>query len=478
MLLLGGVLLRFGWTSAVPPGPAAKVSADAASPLAVDKSGPKAGEGRSASSPPAVPASQPKFASAPVVQRPSLTARPLPPAFERPRFVPPSAGPAVAAEPELSPGQLDYDRYYIEIGGHRAHPTRLLGRFKDGTTAAQRGETLAPHELRVQPTDGRLPGVDVLESTHGLSAAIADTAEARQRGEAVAGRIRQLLDSGRFDYVEPDYLLEAARVPADEAFASGKLWGLANRGQSGGVAGVDVDAVRAWDITTGDPAVIVAVLDTGIRMTHQDLAGQLWTNPGEIPGNGIDDDAAGFVDDVHGMNAITDGGDPTDDAGHGTYVAGTIAASGDGGGPMVGVAWRTQIMACKFLNARGTGAVSDAIKGLNFAIRHGARIVNASFGGGDASEAFLEALQRARSARILFVASAGNDGSDNDRFPSFPACYPVDNVVAVAALDRSGALAPFSNHGIATVPLAAPGVEVLSCLHRSDNDYASWAGTS
>jgi subtilisin family serine protease len=225
---------------------------------------------------------------------------------------------------------------------------------------------------------------------------------------------------------------------------------------------VDIGAEAAWDITTGDRGVIVAVIDTGIRTTHQDLAGQLWRNAGEVPANGIDDDANGYVDDVHGINASAETGDPTDDNGHGTHVAGTIGAMANGGGPHVGVAWQVQIMACKSFNSAGSAATSDGLKCLNYAIRNGARIINASWGGRSRSQATCDAIAAARDAGILFVASAGNDGRDNDSVPHYPSGFDLENVISVAALDRTGNLASYSNQGRESVHLAAPGTEIVS----------------
>ena len=154
--------------------------------------------------------------------------------------------------------------------------------------------------------------------------------------------------SGLFEYVEPDYIGHAYLAPTDQAFVNGTLWGLRNLGLNGGKRGADISATNAWEITTGSTNVIVAVIDTGIRYTHNDLFTQMWHNPGETPGNMKDDDGNGFVDDVFGINAITGSGDPFDDNNHGSHVAGTIGAAANNGNPHVGVAWKVQLMACKF----------------------------------------------------------------------------------------------------------------------------------
>lgn len=362
--------------------------------------------------------------------------------------------------------------------GIPAHPTHLLVRFKAGTAEADRQTAVQTQGLTVIHTDPLLPGFAVLDTTNSVSLAQTTEAEAQQRGEALARQITALMASGRFDYVEPDYIVQINLAPTDDAFVDGRLWGLENTGQDDGTPRVDIDAGPAWEITTGDTNVIVAIVDTGIRYTHQDLAAQMWHNPGEIPGNGIDDDADGLVDDVYGMDAINDSGDPADQNGHGSHVAGTIGAQANGGGPHVGVAWHVQLMACRFLSAQGGGTMSDAIKCISFAIRKGARVISASWGSKGRSEALQDSIAQARAAGILFVAAAGNDGVNTDVTPYYPCGYDLDNVVSVAALDRTGSLAGFSNYGQNSVDLAAPGVSIFSCIKDADDAYRYLDGTS
>lgn len=362
------------------------------------------------------------------------------------------------------------------VRGHEAHPTRVLVRFKEGATDSEREASLAALHLRIVQRDPLTSGAAVLDTTE-TRAVGAEGEDNLRLGAAIERQIARLQATGAFAYVEPDYVVHTCRVPDDASFADGSLWGLQNTGQNGGVAGMDVGAVDAWDLTTGDTNVIVAVIDTGIRYTHQDLATQMWRNPGEIPGNGLDDDADGYVDDVFGMDAISNSGDPADQGGHGTHVAGTIGAQANGGGPHVGVAWNVRLMACRFIGPAG-GYISDAIKCINYATQHGARVINASWGGGGRSEALFEAIARARAANILFVAAAGNDGQNTDIVPHYPSAYDLDNLVSVAALDRTGALASFSNYGQLTTHLGAPGVAILSCINSSDIAYARADGTS
>jgi subtilisin family serine protease/subtilisin-like proprotein convertase family protein len=280
------------------------------------------------------------------------------------------------------------------------------------------------------------------------------------------------------EYAEPDYLVKADILPNDPLFLDGSLWGLHNTGQNGGVADADIDGPEGWDVRREAPGVVVAVIDTGIRYTHQDLAANVWTNPGETPGNGIDDDGNGYVDDVHGINAITLSGDPNDDHGHGTHVAGTIGAVGNNGLGVTGVAWRVQLLGCKFLNSGGSGSTSDAIRCVDYARTMGARIMSNSWGGGGFSQALRDAIAAARDAGIVFVAAAGNSALDNDTFPHYPSSYDLDNVVAVASTDRTDALSSFSNYGFTSVDLGAPGSAIMSTWNGSDSDYRSISGTS
>ena len=300
----------------------------------------------------------------------------------------------------------------------------------------------------------------------------------KQRGIELEKRIKELKSSGLVEFAEPDWVVHALATPSDSAFTDGRLWGLRNIGQSGGVEGADIGAVGAWNTTTGSTNVIVGIIDTGIRYTHQDLAGNMWRNPGEIAGNGIDDDDSGYIDDVFGINAITDSGDPMDDNGHGSHCSGTIGAVANGGGPHVGVAWNVRLMGLKFLAADGSGYSSDAVECVDYAISMEVDILSNSWGGGGYSSAMEAAIQRANAAGILFVAAAGNESNNNDSSPSYPANYNVENVISVAALDRNDNLASFSNYGAQTVDLGAPGVSIYSCTSDSDSSYDVYNGTS
>lgn len=271
---------------------------------------------------------------------------------------------------------------------------------------------------------------------------------------------------------------KAQILPNDPRF--GDLWGMHNTGQLGGVVDADIDAPEAWDLTTGSPSVIVADIDSGVDYTHPDLAANIWVNAGEIPGNGIDDDGNGYIDDIHGYDWVNLDGDPMDDNNHGTHTTGTIAAVGNNGVGVAGVAWQTQIMALKFLNAQGSGPISDAILAIEYSIMMGATISNNSWGCtncGFNGDALWTAIQAFGLSGGLFIAAAGNGFNDNDGvIKHYPSSYDLDNIIAVAASDRFDQKASFSNWGLTTVDLAAPGVAIWSTTRG--NTYSSFNGTS
>src|SRR5262245_60837535 len=220
-------------------------------------------------------------------------------------------------------------------------------------------------------------------------------------GSSVAAALESVARNPLVAYAEPDYTLRIATTPNDSQFAS--QWALHNVGQSGGTTDADIDAPEAWDLTIGSASTIVAVIDTGVDYNHPDLAANIWTNPGEIPGDGRDNDGNGFVDDVHGYDFINGDGNPLDDNGHGTHVAGTIGARTNNGVGVAGINWNVRIMALKFLGANGSGSTSDAIRALNYAVQMGSRVSNNSYGDAEFSQAFRNALEAARQADHIFV---------------------------------------------------------------------------
>ena len=296
-------------------------------------------------------------------------------------------------------------------------------------------------------------------------------------GQDVLATVKEYLDSGLVESAEPDYLLYKSVAPNDPSYLANELWQL--NSISALSPDPDINAPEGWDIRHDATNIIVAVVDTGMRITHEDLAPNLWTNPKEIPDNGIDDDGDGYVDDVHGISSIDGSGNPNDDDGHGTHVAGIIGAVGNNGLGVTGVAWKVQLMPLKFIAASGSGFTSDGVECINYAIKHGANVINASFGSPTFSSSLQTAIAAARSAGIVFVAAAGNEKTDNDLTPSYPASFTLDNIVSVCATSSSGVFdASYSNFGATSVDIGAPGTAIYSTWFDSDSGYQLLSGTS
>ncbi len=294
--------------------------------------------------------------------------------------------------------------------------------------------------------------------------------------------LQQYSQNPYVEYAEPNFIYRINKTPNDPMLS--QLWGMSNMGtpdSSGqiGTSGIDVGALEAWDIETGNENVVVAVIDTGVDYNSADLEGNIWTNEVEQNGQiGIDDDNNGVIDDIHGANFVESTkptGNSMDDHGHGSHCSGTVAARGDDGKGIVGVAWKAKIMGVKFLSASGAGTLEGAVQAIHYATKMGAKILSNSWGGGGFSQALLESIQKSHEAKSLFVAAAGNESNNNDASPTYPATYDVPNILAVAAVDNKGQLASFSSYGKTKVHVGAPGVNVLSL---TTNGYASWSGTS
>lgn len=239
----------------------------------------------------------------------------------------------------------------------------------------------------------------------------------------------------------------------------------------------------AWDLTNQlRLESIVAVVDTGIDLVHPDLKNRLWTNSGEIAGNGIDDDGNGFIDDVHGFNFIANNGNPQDDNGHGTHVSGSIAAQVNNATGVAGVDPLARIVAVKVLDSQGSGSLYGVLLGITYVNKLvefnqiPIRVSNYSLGGGGYYSSFVSEITRAKNNDILFVAAAGNNTNNNDSNPSYPASYDVDNVISVAAIDSNNNKASFTNYGATTVDISAPGVDIASTY--PSNRYVYLSGTS
>jgi thermitase len=332
----------------------------------------------------------------------------------------------------------------------------LIVRFEPGVGAAERAALRAAAGTDLERT---LPvrGMQLLEPEPG-------------RGMAAAERALERRDGVR--YAEPNAIRSASLRPDDEHFPL--LWGIENTGQSirgsAGSPDADTDAGDAWDAGIGG-GVTVAVIDSGVDLAHPDLAANAWRNPGEFgagrESNGLDDDLNGRVDDWRGWDFVAGDNNPADENGHGTHVAGTIAARRGNGLGVAGVADGSRLMALRVLNAQGNGSVANVILAYAYAAQAGAEVVNLSLGSSLFSRAESDVI--AAFPGILFVAAAGNGGGDgvgddNDLDPEYPCAYPLPNVVCVGASDNHDRLAPFSNYGDLAVDLAAPGVDILSTL--------------
>lgn len=366
-------------------------------------------------------------------------------------------------------GILSY--FQIHLSESRASPLdqgppqiSLLAQCRPTTRHAEVATWCHQYSLKIRPTFASDSGLEVIEL------------DGRQSPESI---IELGLESGLFEYLEPDYPLKAYRVPNDRGIASGQTWGLQNIGQQRGLADADIDAPEGWDYRTSAKDIIVAVIDSGIRYTHEDLEPNLWQNSDEIPDNNRDDDRNGVVDDQYGYNAVNHSGDPWDDDGHGTLVSGVIGAVGNNRIGSTGVAWEVQIMALKFLDSDGEGRTSDAIACIDYALSHNANIINASWGGNGRSRSLERAIRRAAQSRnVLFVTAAGNDHMNIDRSPDYPASYSLSNIITVGSSTRSDRPSSASNFGRNSVDLFAPGSQIYTCNASSDRSYGFASGTS
>ncbi len=292
----------------------------------------------------------------------------------------------------------------------------------------------------------------------------------RNGGRNTRQLIQDLQSDPDVESVEPNYLRWIKASPNDTRFA--EMWALKNTGQTvdgtKGTSGADIKYVEAWakaKPVTGE--VVVGVIDTGVEVTHPELAPRMWTNSAEIPDNNIDDDGNGYRDDYYGFDFADNDKDPTDVSDHGTHLAGTIAAQGNNGAGVIGVNDRARIMALKVSTNGDTMSTSAVIEAMEYAVmmkRRGVNIValNASYGGPSYSNAERAAIVSAGDNGIIVCAAAGNDSVDNNNSPSYPASYGLPNIITVAASDSKDGLSDFSNYGSTSVDLAAPGSSILS----------------
>ena len=374
----------------------------------------------------------------------------------------------------------------VRLAGHAVRSDRVIVRFKSNqqssSVVARKASLFAELGSKVTKTVRIHKG---MVSQSGVKQDFALTVLSLDGRKDISTVLEQLNDHPSVEYAEPDYIQYTSARPADAYYSL--LWGLNNSGQQNGLVDADIDAPEAWNTTTGLRNMVIGVIDSGIDYTHEDLAANMWVNPGEISNDGIDNDGNGYIDDIHGIDCINDDSDPMDDDGHGTHVAGTLGAVGNNGIGVTGVNWNTKIMALKFLGADGTGPISDAIECLAYAVKmkneYGIdiRITNNSWGADNFSQAMKDIIQASADANMLFIAAAGNGdefgiGVNTDLTPHYPASYDVDTIISVAATSRTDELATFSNYGATTVDIGAPGVDILSTT--PGNQYQLLGGTS
>ena len=361
------------------------------------------------------------------------------------------------------------------ITGQPHAPDRLIVRFKtSGMTALAQSTTaagihsMAGASVQEDFSQVGIPGLEVVQ-----------VPEARMNQA-----IQVYEDNPNVAYVEPDYQIQTPEITSEGSLSGSSsqvtpndtyyplLWGLHNSGQSGGTSGVDIDASDAWNLTTGSSHILVAVVDTGVDYTHSDLSANIWINSKD-PVNGVDDDGNGYIDDYHGWDFANKDADPRDDNGHGTHCAGIMGAVGNNGIGIAGVNWKTSIMPLKFLDSSGSGYTSDAISAILYANKMGARVISCSWGGSESSQSLKDAID---ASTAVVVCAAGNNGKDNDLTPMYPASYNSSQILSVASITRTNNRSSFSNYGLTSVDLGAPGSEIGSTY--LNGTYAYLSGTS
>ncbi len=382
----------------------------------------------------------------------------------------------VPTEPTALSG--DPNAVAMMTAGANYMPNEVLVKFRKGISPTNKGLAIARMRATVQEViltkamqeAGEAEGIYLMKMPIGVM-------------EAIQG----FKNLPEVEYAEPNFIYTHCATSNDPYFTNGSLWGMYSIGSSPANA-YGISAVTAWaNGKIGSNEVIVAIIDEGVMNTHEDLSANHWINPYDKYGDNIDNDGNGYKDDKWGWdwtgnnNSTYDG--PGDD--HATHVAGTIGAVGSNGKGVAGVNWLIKMISCKFLGTNG-GTTANAVKAVDYVTNmkkaHSLNIVatNNSWGGGGFSQSLKDAIDRADAQNILFIAAAGNAGTDNDVTASYPASYTSPNIIAVAAIDNTGKLASFSQYGATSVDIGAPGVGIYSSLPTSKNlsTYGSYSGTS
>lgn len=359
----------------------------------------------------------------------------------------------IPAEPK---SRQNAEQDSVDLDAARTGRPEVLVKFRSGVSSQVITEITSRFNDRVE---------DEIEAVNGLT--IIDDPDDAEAATVAA----QYLALSEVEYAEPNYEISLDQINDAVLLNDPRLveqWSLVN-----------IDATRAWARTQGSGEIVIAIVDSGVEYTHADLVNNIWTRRTET--KPYQDRDLGTIDDVHGYNAVTNDGDPMDDNGHGTYCAGIIGAECSNNLGICGVNWKIQIMPLKFLNAGGFGTLANALEAINYAIdrkRAGVnlRIINASWGLAQRSRSLEDVIRKAYEAGILFVAASGSKNANNDTVPHYPASYNIGNIISVAAVDKTDALAKFSNYGAKSVNIAAPGQDILTTA--LGNDYQLRSGTS
>lgn len=386
-----------------------------------------------------------------------------------------------AAVPLAAQAQGRLDLVEQSLAAKARHvPGELLIQFRADATEARKAAALA----RV---DGRL--AQVLRAQAARADGRGDLHRVSYRsGLAMAAALRALQSDSAVDFAEPNWVYTTQATSNDTYFTSGQLWGMYGAGTTPANT-YGSGAATAWAAgKTCSSNVVVGVIDEGMQVTHKDLKPNVWINPGEIAGNGIDDDGNGRIDDVNGWDFVSNDASVFDGAGddHGTHVAGTIGGVGGNGQGVAGVCWNVKMISGKFLGSNG-GTTANAILAVDYMTdlktRHNLKMVatSNSWGGGGFSQGLKDAIDRAGTANILFIAAAGNSSVNSDVSPQYPAAYTSSNIISVASITATGTLSSFSNYGATSVDIGAPGSDVWSTLpgrFKFQSKYGSYSGTS